>query len=64
LTESDPWPGRRGRIDAAWIKEQAGDLAKTVFYACGPNALVELAETLVLVELGLPKNQMKTEKWG
>ena len=63
LAEGDPWPGHRGRIKAAWVKEHLGDPASTVFYACGPNALVEFAEGLVF-ELGLPKSQMKTEKWG
>jgi ferredoxin-NADP reductase len=64
LGEGDPWTGRRGRIDPAWIREQVGDLANTVFYACGPNELVEFAEKLVRDELGVPKEQMKTEKWG
>jgi len=63
LEPEDPWPGRRGRIDAKWVKEQIGDLAKTVFYACGPTTLVEFAEGLVF-ELGVPKTQVKTEKWG
>lgn len=63
LSEGDSWTGRRGRIDAAWVKEQIHDPANTVFYACGPNPLVEFAEGLVF-ELGVPKNQMKTEKWG
>jgi glycine betaine catabolism B len=63
LTQGDTWTGRRGRIDAAWIKKQLGDLAGTYFYACGPSALVEFAEGMVF-ELGLPKGQMKTEKWG
>jgi ferredoxin-NADP reductase len=63
LPESDPWPGRRGRIDAAWVKSHVRDAARTVFYACGPNALVEFAESVVF-ELGVPKSQMKTEKWG
>ena len=53
------------RIDVRWVKEIAvTDLPNTVFYACGPNALVEFAEELVLQELGVPKEQMKTEKWG
>ena len=52
-----------GRVDAAWVKEHAPNLANTVFYACGPNALVEFAEAVVF-ELGVPKEQMKTEKWG
>jgi ferredoxin-NADP reductase len=64
LHEADPWTGRRGRINAAWVKEKIHDLAATIFYACGPNELVEFAEDLVLRELGVPKPQMKTEKWG
>jgi ferredoxin-NADP reductase len=64
LAPEDPWPGRRGRIAADWVKEQITDLANTVFYACGPNALVEAAEKLVLEELQVPKEQMKMEKWG
>jgi ferredoxin-NADP reductase len=64
LHPADIWTGRRGRIDAPWVKEQVFDLGKTVFYACGPNPLVEFAEHLVEGELGVPKIQMKTEKWG
>jgi len=64
LHPSDPWTGRRGRIDAAWVKQHIHDLPNTVFYACGPNELVEATETLVLDELKVPKEQMKTEKWG
>ena len=64
LHPEDPWPGRRGRITAEWVKEHVRDLANTVFYACGPTELVEFAETLVLAQLGVPKEQVKTEKWG
>ena len=48
----------------AWVREQVHDLPNTIFYACGPNPLVEFAEDLVLRELAVPKAQMKTEKWG
>src|SRR5688572_4596849 len=64
LHPEDPWTGRRGRIDAAWVKEHVHDLSKTVFYACGPNELVEAIEHLVLKDLGIPKEQLRTEKWG
>lgn len=64
LHEEDHWTGRRGRIDSAWIKEHIHDTANTVVYACGTNELVEATEHLILQELGLPKEQMKTEKWG
>jgi ferredoxin-NADP reductase len=45
------------------LKAHVRDLANTVFYACGPTTLVEFAEGVVF-ELGAPKAQMKTEKWG
>jgi glycine betaine catabolism B len=64
LVPDDPWTGHRGRINSAWIKEHIHDLPNTVFYACGPNELVEATETLVLEDLGVSKTQMKTEKWG
>ena len=64
LHPDDPWTGKRGRITAEWVKEQILDLPNTVFYACGPNELVEFAEHLVLAEMKVPKEQMKTEKWG
>ena len=64
LSEQDTWNGRRGRISPEWLREQIHDLPNTVFYACGPNALVEFAEELVLHGLNVPKAQMKTEKWG
>ncbi len=64
LHPQDPWTGRRGRIDPAWVKQHIIDPAKTVFYACGPNELVDFAEQLVLGEMKVPKDQMKTEKWG
>ena len=62
-TPADNWTGRTGRVDANWVREHVKDLANTVFYACGPNALVEFAEAIVF-ELGVTKEQMKTEKWG
>ncbi len=64
LHEADPWTGRRGRITPEWVKEHITDLENTYFYACGPNALVDATEHLVLAELGVPKEQLKLEKWG
>jgi glycine betaine catabolism B len=64
LAPEADWTGRRGRIDSQWVHEHLTDLSNTVFYACGPNALVDAAERLVLEELKIPKAQMKTEKWG
>lgn len=64
LHPDDPWTGRRGRINAEWVKEHIHDLPNTIFYACGPNELVEATEKLVLEDLKVPKEQMKVEKWG
>lgn len=64
LHPGDSWTGRRGRVTTEWVKEQIRDLPNTVFYACGPNELVEFAEVIVLEQLGVSKEQMKTEKWG
>jgi ferredoxin-NADP reductase len=65
LAENDPWTGRRGRVTPEWIKEVMGhDAANAVFYACGPNAMVDAAEKVVLEELKLPKEQLKLERWG
>ena len=64
LGADDAWPGRRGRINAEWVREHISDLSNTVFYACGPNELVDNTEKLVREELQVPKEQMKTEKWG
>lgn len=64
LEPDNPWTGRRGRITPEWVKSFVDDPANTVFYACGTNAMVEGIEHLVLHDLGLPKEQMKLEKWG
>jgi ferredoxin-NADP reductase len=62
--ENDGWTGRRGRITLDWLKEQIGDLAHAVFYACGSNEMVDGLKSMVLNDLKAEKHQMKTEKWG
>ena len=64
LEADDPWPGRQGRIDSGWIREHAKTPDHCVFYACGPTELVVATEHMVINDLGIPKSQMKTEKWG
>lgn len=64
LTPDDPWHGHHGRITPHWVRQHLTDPARTMFYACGPNALVSHAEQMVLEDLGIPKEQMKAEKWG
>lgn len=64
LGEGETWPGRCGRIDQEWLRTHVVDQANSVVYACGPNALVEAIEQTALHDLGLPKSQVLTEKWG
>ena len=64
LAPEHPWTGRRGRITPEWVKSFVADAANTVFYACGTTEMVNAVEHLVLHDLGLPKEQMKLEKWG
>ena len=64
LQKDDPWPGRRGRIGSDWILEHVVTPEKTIFYACGPTELVVATEKMVMEGTGVPKAQMKTEKWG
>jgi ferredoxin-NADP reductase len=44
VTPEHNWTGRAARITSDWVKEITTDLPNTVFYACGPNALVDFAE--------------------
>ncbi len=64
LPANYPWMGRRGRMDAEWIRQFIEVPANTIVYACGPNGFVEAAEQLALHELGLPSQQVRVEKWG
>jgi ferredoxin-NADP reductase len=64
LTGEEVWNGHHGRITAHWLREHVTDPATTVFYACGPNALVDFAQELVVQELKIPKEQLRVEKWG
>jgi len=61
LNEADSgWQGATGFVTADMIKREIPDYKETVFYTCGPPAMVEVMEKLV-VQLGLPKTQLKRE---
>jgi ferredoxin-NADP reductase len=59
----DPWPGRRGRLDEALLRELVGPPERAVVYACGPTAFVE-AVLEHAAFLGLPADRLRREKWG
>ena len=66
LTRSQPaqWKGYARRIDQDMLKEVAQPLGRAVqVFICGPTLLVEAAAN-TLVKIGVPSNQIKTERFG
>lgn len=57
---SSGWKGATGVINADMVKREIPEYKETVFYTCGPPAMVEVMEKLV-ESLGLPKTQLKRE---
>jgi len=56
------WKGYAGRIDTEMIRREIPDCAKTVFYTCGPTAMVDTMEKL-LMELSVPAAQIRKENF-
>ena len=54
------WHGAVGVINMDMVKREVSDYKETMFYTCGPPAMVEVMEKLV-ERLGLPKTQLKRE---
>jgi ferredoxin-NADP reductase len=66
LTRSQPagWKGYARRIDQDMLNGVAQPLGKSVqVFICGPTLLVEAAAN-TLVKIGVPSNQIKTERFG
>jgi ferredoxin-NADP reductase len=58
------WTGYQRRIDRAMVREVAQSFGNGVrSYVCGPTLLVE-AVSNVLVEMGLPAERVRTERFG
>jgi ferredoxin-NADP reductase len=54
------WKGATGFITADMIKKEIPDYKETLFYTCGPPAMVEIMGKLIQ-QLGLPETQLKRE---
>jgi ferredoxin-NADP reductase len=54
------WRGATGIITPEMVKKEIPDYKKTIFYTCGPPAMVEAMEKLI-ENLGLPKEQLNRE---
>jgi ferredoxin-NADP reductase len=58
------WTGYQRRIDAAMLQEVMNPLGANVLtYVCGPTLLVE-AVANTLVQMGLPPQRIRTERFG
>ena len=58
------WTGYRRRIDAAMLGEVIKPFGTQArIYVCGPTLLVEAVAT-ALVQMGLPIEQIRTERFG
>jgi ferredoxin-NADP reductase len=57
---SSGWKGPTGFINAELIKKEIPDYKETVFYTCGPPAMVEAMEKLI-DQLDLPQTQLNRE---
>jgi ferredoxin-NADP reductase len=61
LNEASPnWKGAVGVITGDMVKQEIPDYKDTMFYTCGPPAMVEVMEKLI-ENLGLLKTQLKRE---
>ncbi len=63
ITDDLSWQGRKGRINEQMIKEFCSDLNNTLFYICGPPAMVEGLSQL-LKTMNIPQQNIKVEKFA
>ena len=63
ITDDENWQGMKGRISDAIIKEFCTDLNNTLFYICGPPAMVEGLSQL-LKSMNVPQKNIKIEKFA
>lgn len=56
----ETWKGRHGHLDLISIQEEVPDYQDAVFYLCGPPALVEDLETILLTQ-EIPEDRVHVE---
>lgn len=59
----DGWEGPRGRLTVQLLRELVPDAATQRVHLCGPPAMMD-AVGAMLVEIGVTKDQIHTEKFG
>ena len=61
--DSASWEGGRGRIGRAHFQSVLHDPRDTLCFVCGPSAMVADLP-VVLTRLGVPRRNIKLEKWS
>ena len=61
--EASSWSGEQGRITASLLTRFAPDLKQMPIFLCGPNPMMDATHELLL-EMGVPETQIKTEAFG
>jgi ferredoxin-NADP reductase len=61
--EGTDWKGPRGRITKELLTKTVPELTKRRFHICGPAAMMDATKAL-LIELGVPPEQVKMELFG
>ena len=61
--EGTDWKGPRGRLTKELLTQTVPDLASRRIHICGPAPMMEATKAL-LIELGVPPDQVKSELFG
>jgi ferredoxin-NADP reductase len=64
-SRTEAWSGERGRIDKAMLTRYLSDMdiAKSIFYICGPPGMVKAMQNLIQNELQINKENIKIEEF-
>jgi ferredoxin-NADP reductase/nitrite reductase/ring-hydroxylating ferredoxin subunit len=64
-TQGEGWKGEKGRIDIAMLKRYLNpdDMEKSIFYICGPPAMVKSMQGILGADLQVPAERIKVEEF-
>ncbi len=59
------WTGERGRIDRDMLTKHLTDdeIKNSIFYTCGPPAMIKAMQDIIQNDLKIPKDRMKVEEF-
>ena len=59
------WQGEKGRIDIEMLKKhaEADDLENSIFYICGPPAMVKAMKEILEQNLKIPTERIRVEEF-